>query len=90
MKRCVLWLETAITVAAYGIAEAVYKTKPDKESPLWNIYSQVIYWWTATEEDEAHAYIIAYDGQVWPRLKQFGPAYSVPDIFTIPSSNYEG
>lgn len=52
-----------------------YQTKPDKESPLWNVYSQVIYWWTATELDETQAAIIAYDGQVWPRSKAFGPAY---------------
>ena len=57
------------------IAKATYQTTPDKESPLWNVYSQVIYWWTATEVDEEHAYIIVYDGKVWPRAKQFGPAY---------------
>jgi hypothetical protein len=56
-------------------ATAAYQTTPDKESPLWNVYSQVIYWWTATEAGEDHAYIIAYDGQVWPRGKSFGPAY---------------
>ena len=56
-------------------AEATYESSPDKESPLWNIHSQVIYWWTATEVDEGHAYIIVYDGKVWPRQKQFGPAY---------------
>jgi len=56
-------------------AEATYRTTPDKESPLWNVYSQVIYWWTATEADEGHAYIIVYDGEVWPRSKQFSPAY---------------
>jgi hypothetical protein len=56
-------------------AKATYKTTPDKESPLWNAHSQVIYWWTATEPDEEHAYIIVYDGKVWPRAKQFGPAY---------------
>ena len=56
-------------------AEATYKTSPDKESPLWNIHSQVIYWWTATEIDEERAYIIVYDGKVWPRSKRFGPAY---------------
>jgi hypothetical protein len=55
--------------------EATYQSKPDKESPLWNIYSQVIYWWTATEVDADKAYIIVYDGKVWPRNKQFGPAY---------------
>ena len=57
------------------IAQAAYKTPPDKESPLWNIHSQVIYWWTATQVDEEHAYIIVYDGKVWPRAKQFSPAY---------------
>lgn len=56
-------------------SEATYVTTPDKESPLWNVHSQVIYWWTATEVDEGHAYIIVYDGKVWPRSKQFGPAY---------------
>ena len=56
-------------------AEVTYKTTPDKESPLWNIHSQVIYWWTATEIDDEHANIIVYDGKVWPRSKQFGPAY---------------
>jgi len=56
-------------------AAVTYKTTPDKESPLWNIHSQVIYWWTATEEDNEHAYIIVYDGKVWARSKQFGPAY---------------
>jgi hypothetical protein len=56
-------------------ARASYDTRPDKESPLWNVYSQVIYWWTATEVDEARAYIIVYDGRVWLRSKQFGPDY---------------
>jgi hypothetical protein len=56
-------------------AKATYLTTPDKESPLWNIHSQVIYWWTDTEVDEEHAYIIVYDGKVWPRTKQISPAY---------------
>jgi len=56
-------------------AEATYETNPDKESPLWNVHSQVIYWWTATEVDKERAYIIVYDGKVWPRQKDFGPAY---------------
>ena len=57
------------------IAEAAYKTTPDKESPLWNIHSQVIYWWTETEIDEEKVYIIVYDGKVWPRAKQLSAAY---------------
>ena len=55
--------------------KATYKTRPDKESPLWNTHSQVIYWWTATEIDEKRAYIIVYDGKVWPRAKQFSQEY---------------
>jgi hypothetical protein len=56
-------------------AKATYNTIPDKESPLWNVHSQVIYWWTATEVDDEQAYIIVYDGEVWARSKQFGPDY---------------
>lgn len=56
-------------------AEAAYKTKPDKESPLWDTHSQVIYWWTASEVDEERAYIIVYDGRVWPRAKELRQGY---------------
>jgi len=56
-------------------ARATYDVTPDKESPLWNTHSKVIYWWTATEVDEERAYMIAYDGQVWPRAKRTAPAY---------------
>ena len=56
-------------------ARANYETTPDKESPLWDIYSQVIYWWTAAEVDDARAYIIVNDGKVWQRDKGFRLAY---------------
>lgn len=56
-------------------AAATYQTTPDKESPLWDPHSQVIYWWTATEIDAEHAYIVVYDGKVWARTKELGPAY---------------
>jgi hypothetical protein len=52
---------------------ASYIRMPDKESPLWDVHSQVIYWWTATEIDEERAYMIAYDGRVWPRAKGLAP-----------------
>ena len=55
--------------------EATYETTPDKESPLWNIHSQVIYWWTTTEVGEEQAYIIVYDGKVWARDKQIDLTY---------------
>lgn len=59
-----------------GQTKAVtYQVRPDKESPLWNVHSQVIYWWTATDIDEEKAYIIVYDGKVWPRRKRLATPY---------------
>jgi hypothetical protein len=48
---------------------ATYARTPDKESPLWDVHSKVIYWWTSTEVDAGRAYIVVYDGKVWPREK---------------------
>ncbi len=63
-----------------------YDVKPDKESPLWNVRSKVIYWWTGTEIDQKRAYMICYNGQVRPRQKDFAPAYfsfrAVKDVAT--------
>ena len=56
-------------------AKASYEKRPDKEFPLWDIYSPVIYWWTATEIDQDHTYIIVYDGKVWPRSKELNMGY---------------
>jgi len=47
-----------------GSHPATYRTRPDKESPLWNPDSQIIYWWTATEVDPEHVYRVAYNGYV--------------------------
>jgi len=52
-----------------------YDVKPDKETPLWNVHSHVIYWWTGTEIDRERAYMICYNGQVRPRRKNVAPAY---------------
>jgi hypothetical protein len=54
---------------------AFYERRPDKESPLWATDSQVVYWWTATEINDQQAYIIVYDGKVWPRKKSISPGY---------------
>jgi hypothetical protein len=43
---------------------ASYRARPDKESPLWNPYSKVIYWWTADEADPERAYRVSYQGGV--------------------------
>lgn len=55
--------------------KATYKFQPDKESPLWNIHLKTIYWWTSTEVNEANAYIIVYNGGVWPRKKSLRAGY---------------
>jgi hypothetical protein len=54
---------------------AAYTFQPDKESPLWNIHLKTIYWWTSTEVDETRAYIVVYNGGVWPRLKTIRAGY---------------
>jgi len=43
---------------------AHYRVMPDKDSPLWNVHSQVIYWWTGTENGPDKAYRIAYNGYI--------------------------
>jgi len=55
--------------------KASYDRRPDKEFPLWDIYSQIIYLWTATEVDQENAYIIVYDGKIWSRAKQLNMGY---------------
>jgi len=55
--------------------KATYQAAPDKESPLWNVHSQIIYWWTATDVDDERAYIIVYDGKPWLRRKQIHASY---------------
>jgi hypothetical protein len=56
-------------------ARAAYREQPDKESPLWNLHLKTIYWWTATELNDKQAYIIVYNGGVWPRSKDLRVDY---------------
>jgi hypothetical protein len=56
-------------------ARAEYAVEPDKESPLWDSWSPVIYWWTSTPVDEGNAYKIVYNGQVWPARRKTHLAY---------------
>jgi hypothetical protein len=44
--------------------QATYRVWPDKESPLWDPYSPIIYWWTASEVDPEQVYRVAYNGYV--------------------------
>jgi len=55
--------------------KARYEIVPDKESPLWDTRSQVIYWWTATEVDSEHALRVSFNGFVNPLPKRFAPGY---------------
>jgi len=55
--------------------QANYRVQPDKDAPLWNRYSQVIYWWTADDAGPDRAYRIVYNGLVNPVPKKFGPLY---------------
>ncbi len=52
-----------------------YRVTPEKESPLWNRYSPVIYWWTATEVDDKRAYRFSYNGRAMVTRKSARPAY---------------
>jgi hypothetical protein len=56
---------------------AEYRVIPDKESPLWDVHSKVIYYWTSetSATDQNSAYIIVYDGGVYDKLKTSGQDY---------------
>lgn len=57
--------------------KAVYNKKPDKESPLWDVHSKVIYYWTrdtSVDNDEL-AYIVVYHGGVYERYKKNHQSY---------------
>jgi hypothetical protein len=56
---------------------AEYDRTPDKESPLWDTHSKVIYYWTAdtVPKNEKQAYIIVYNGGVYARTKTNSQAY---------------
>jgi hypothetical protein len=51
--------------------KAVYGVTPDKETPLWDVHSKIIYYWTAdtSADGEDRAYIIVYNGGVFDRRK---------------------
>ena len=49
--------------------KATYEKKPDKETPLWDPHSQIIYYWVAGGAGEERAYIIVYDGGVYTRRR---------------------
>jgi hypothetical protein len=50
-------------------ARARYSRRPDKETPLWDPRSKIIYWWTSTEVDGKTVYRVVYNGSVYPTEK---------------------
>lgn len=46
---------------------ATYATTPDKETPLWDPRSLVIYWWTSEQAPDGQIYFIVYDGAIYDR-----------------------
>ena len=50
--------------------EASYRRRPEKESPLWDVYSPVIAWWTSSETGGESALAIFFDGAVEPLRKR--------------------
>jgi len=57
--------------------KAIYDKTPDKESPLWDVHSKVIYYWTSDTSinDEQQAYIITYHGGVFDKIKIHRQSY---------------
>ncbi len=52
-----------------GTEKAYYEITPDKETPIWDSHSRIIYYWVQSESDSDKAYIIVYDGGVFERYK---------------------
>lgn len=51
--------------------KAVYEQTPDKETPLWDVHSKVIYYWTADtlKNDNQQAFIVVYHGGIFGKRK---------------------
>ncbi len=51
--------------------KARYEETPDKETPLWDVHSKVIYYWTSDTsiEDIEKAYIVVYHGGIFGKRK---------------------
>jgi hypothetical protein len=50
-------------------SRASYSMKPDKESPLWNSHSVIIYLWTSSEYNSGRAFSIDFNGNTYRRNK---------------------
>jgi hypothetical protein len=51
--------------------QAQFKIMPDKEAPLWNPYTGIIYWWTGSLDAKGKVYRMVFDGNVGPLARNF-------------------
>jgi hypothetical protein len=63
---------------------AHFSVTPDKDSPLWRVSSQVIYWWTSTEVGPERADYITNNGYVLVVPKRIRPGYLAYRCATTP------
>lgn len=78
MVRCMsLHNENCMGIWDVENKHTVYAMRPDKETPLWDPHSKVIYYWTndIVEEHPEDAYIIVYHGGVYDRRRFLGYSY---------------
>jgi len=68
---------------------ARYRVTPDKDSPLWKVHSQVIYWWTNTEVDASRAPYISNNGYVQQVPKRLQTGYLAYRCVTEPQIGKE-
>jgi lipid-binding SYLF domain-containing protein len=54
-----------------GRRAATYRIRPDKETPLWDPHTEIIYWW-AEEVDAERAWRVVYNGLALPIPKRLG------------------
>lgn len=54
---------------------AQFDITPDKEPPLWNGYSKIIYWWTGSESESDQALRFCYNGHIMPLPKKIAYGY---------------
>lgn len=64
--------------------EATYRGAPEKEPPLWNPRTQVIYWWTASEVGQDMAIRVVYNGKTVATPKNLAPGYLGHRCVTAP------
>lgn len=48
-----------------------FKITPDKEAPLWNPYTGIIYWWTCSLDAKGNLYRMVFDGTAGPLARNF-------------------